>query len=177
MTFVESGQFLWNSGIFVWTYKALLRAMRSADAGLASATEGMLAAAKNDDTEGLVAAFHAAPRTSVDYAVMEKADKVVVVRADFQWTDLGSFAALGELIAKDAHGNVALNHVGAKTLLLQSEDCTVYSEGEHTVALFGVRDLIVVNTGDAVLVCPRNRAEDIKEVIQALRHGNREDLL
>jgi mannose-1-phosphate guanylyltransferase len=137
----------------------------------------MLAAARVDDDAARDAAFQQAPRISVDYAVMEKAEHVAVIRATFGWDDLGSFAALGALADRDLHGNITVNQSAAAVLQLQSERCTAYTEGAQTIALFGVRDLIVVNTPDVVLVCPRDRAEDIKEFIRHLQHIGRDDLL
>jgi mannose-1-phosphate guanylyltransferase len=176
-TFAESGQFLWNSGIFVWNYASLLRAMRIANPELAASTETMLTAARAGDSAAIDAAFTSVPKTSVDYAVMEKADKVAVLRADFTWNDVGSFAALGAIEKPDTYGNVSLSFRSADSLIHQSENCIVYGEGPRTVALFGVSDLVVVQTDDAVLVCPRNRAEELKELIQAMRHAGRTDLL
>jgi mannose-1-phosphate guanylyltransferase len=176
-TFLESGQFLWNSGIFVWNFVSLTRAMETACPELAICTHTMLAAARVDDDAARDAAFQQAPRISVDYAVMEKAEHVAVIRATFGWDDLGSFAALGALADRDLHGNITVNQSAAAVLQLQSERCTAYTEGAQTIALFGVRDLIVVNTPDVVLVCPRDRAEDIKEFIRHLQHIGRDDLL
>ena len=135
------------------------------------------AAARSGDSDGLNEAFRTAPKTSVDYAVMEKADRVAVLRTDFTWDDLGSFDALSAVGDGDPYGNVCLSHDGAQAIVHQSENCTIYGEGPRTVALFGVEDLVVVHTNDAVLVCPKNRAEDIKELIQALEYAGRTDLL
>jgi mannose-1-phosphate guanylyltransferase len=176
-TFTESGQFLWNSGIFVWNYASLTRAMGIANPELAACTGAMLAAARAGDQAAIQAAFAASPKTSVDYAVMEKADKVAVLRADFTWNDLGSFSALEAVGEPDPYGNLALSFGGADAIVHQSENCIVYGEGARTTALFGVSDLVVVQTGDAVLVCPKDRAEDLKELIQAMRHAGRTDLL
>lgn len=176
-TFVDSGQFLWNSGIFIWNYASLVRAMGIANPELAATTEKMLTAARAGSTEDLEAAFTRSPKTSVDYAVMEGADKVVVLRTDFTWDDLGSFSALNAIGTADADGNVSLAHGGAETIVHQSENCTIYGEGKRTVALFGVKDLVVVHTDDAILVCPSDRAEGLKDLIQAIKHAGRDDLL
>jgi mannose-1-phosphate guanylyltransferase len=175
--FASSNQFLWNSGIFVWNFASLTRAMGGANPKLLAATHAMLDAKQSGNQAALDQAFRACPKTSVDYAVMEKADRVMVIRANFNWNDLGSFAALGVIAEADSHGNIVLNQTDHEALVHQSERCTVYSEGPQTVALFGVQDLIVVNTGDALLVVPRARCEDIKEMIEHLKRSNRQDLL
>ena len=176
-TFLAAGQFLWNSGIFVWNYASLTRAMQVTEPDLAGRTEAMLDAVRRSDTAALTVAFSGTPKTSIDYAVMEKADNVVVLRSDFKWSDLGSFAALDVLVDKDPYGNILLDTHGVDAIVHQSENCTVYAEGTQTVTLFGMRDVIVVSTGDAVLVCPRDRADDLKELIQIVRQSGRSDLL
>jgi mannose-1-phosphate guanylyltransferase len=167
--FVESGRFLWNSGIFVWTAAALLAAMRAGHRDLLAAAERMAAACRAGDDQALAAAFAAAPKTSIDYAVMERAPQVAVVRADLRWDDLGSFVTLGAEFAPDAAGNVQVAGAGARLLLEDARGCVAYAEGRRVVALFGVHDLVVVAVDDAVLVCPKDRAEDLKALVQRLR--------
>jgi mannose-1-phosphate guanylyltransferase len=175
--FLRSGGFLWNSGIFVWRVEAILRAMRAADPELGAAADAMLAAAQKRDKTGLQRAFLKAPKRSIDYAVMEKAPKVAVVRAPIRWDDVGSFPALGAIAPPDADGNVTVAANGAAAIALQSGGNVVYADGARTVALFGVRDLVVVAVDDAVLVCPKDRAQDLKALVEHVRASGRTDLL
>jgi mannose-1-phosphate guanylyltransferase len=167
--FVASGRCLWNSGIFVWSREALLAAMAVGDPQLLAATQRMLEAARAGDEPALAQAFLQAPRKSIDYAIMEKAPRVAVVRADLQWDDLGSFPSLAAVFPPDAAGNVQSLSGGGKAMLQDSKNCIVHAEGRRLVALLGAEDLVVVAVDDAVLVCPKARAEDLKAVIQALR--------
>lgn len=175
--FVAAGNYLWNSGIFVWSLAAIRTAMRASNTELAAAFESMFAAADGGDRDALAAAFRRAPKKSIDYAVMEKAPHVVVVRAPVRWDDVGSFPALTAVTATDTDGNAALLGGGAATVLCESRDNIVYAEGKRTVALFSVRDLVVVAVGDAVMVCPRSRAEDLKVLIEKIKADGRADLL
>ena len=175
--FLKSGSFLWNSGIFVWRVDAILRAMRAADAELGAAADAMLAAARKKEKAALQRAFLQAPKRSIDYAVMEKAPQVAVVRAPIRWDDVGSFPALGAVAAPDADGNVVVAANGASCLPLQSGGNVVYADGARTVALFGVSDLVVVAVDDAVLVCPKDRAQDLKALVEHVRASGRTDLL
>lgn len=175
--FLAAGNFLWNSGIFVWKVAAIRRAMERADPELAAATTAMLASLQKPEGTVRTKTFQQAPKVSIDFAVMEKADKVAVVPADVQWHDVGSFPALTGLHGKDADGNVAVLTRGAAHVTLGATDNVVYAEGDRTVALFGVRDLVVVAVGDAVLVCPREQAHDLKALVQHLRTKGRTDLL
>lgn len=175
--FLAGGRHLWNSGIFVWTYAALRAAMGAGNRELAAATDAMLLAARAGDEPRVAQAFASAPRTSIDFAVLEHAPEVLVVRAMFEWDDLGSFLSLPRVAAPDADGNVALLAGGAGTVAEQSHGNLVYAEGPRLVALFGVEDLVVVAVGDAVLVCPKARAEELKVLVQRLQQGPGRNLL
>ncbi len=176
--FLADGGYLWNSGIFVWSVAAIGAAMRHGAAALGVAYDAMLTAIRGDDPAQLAAAFGNAPRTSVDYAVMERAPHVAVVEAaGLRWNDVGSFPALADITAADAGGNHSLLGDGARLLQLASNGNIVYAEGARTVALFGVHDLVVVAVGDAVLVCPKDRAADLKQLVDHARQQGRTDLL
>ena len=109
-------------------------------------------------------AFAASPSDSIDYAVMEKADRVAVVPVDMGWSDVGSWDALHALSDRDDAGNA---HAG-DVLSIDTRNCLVRSEGPR-IALVGVDDLIVVATGDDVLILPRGRSQDVKKLIEAMK--------
>ncbi len=175
--FLQSGSFLWNSGIFVWTVDAIRRAMQHGNEALGAAADRMIVALQQGKRASVMRAFKAAPKTSVDYAVMEPAEQVVVVEATVRWDDVGSFPAITAVGEDDGNGNFGLLSGGAAQIALQSRDNVVYAEGKRTVTLFGVHDLVVVAVGDAVLVCPKNRADDLKLLVEHVRAAGRDDLL
>ncbi|HEX5052405.1 MAG TPA: sugar phosphate nucleotidyltransferase [Planctomycetota bacterium] len=175
--FLDRGGFLWNSGIFVWTTTAIRAAMQHGDPALGDAADRMLAGARKHERAAITRAFKRAPKVSVDYAVMEKAAKVAVVEATVRWDDVGSFPAIAAVGTGDADRNFSLLTGGAAQIALQSHDNIVYAEGKRTVALFGVDDLVVVAVGDAVLVCPKARASDLKQLVEHVRTQGRADLL
>lgn len=137
----------------------------------------MLAAAQAGKPAAMARAFRELPKTSIDYGVMEKTDAVAVVAAAVRWDDVGSFPALTAVGAIDDAGNVAVLGRGAARLVLNSRDNVVYAEGKRTVALFGVQELVVVAVDDVVLVCPKARAADLKQLVDHVRAAGREDLL
>jgi mannose-1-phosphate guanylyltransferase len=102
---------------------------------------------------------------------------VAVLEADVGWSDLGSFPSLVAAAPADPDGNVAVLSDGASLITEDSRNCIVYSEGARSVALFGARDMVVVAVDDAVLVCPRERAEELKTLVEKLRAAGRQDLL
>ena len=113
-------------------------------------------------------AFGRAPQKSIDYAVMEKTDRAAVVAGDFRWSDIGSWDALFDIAPRDAQGNVLQGHVVA----MDAKDCVVHSETRLT-AVVGVTDLVVVSTNDAVMVVPRSRSQEVKEMVAKLKSTNR----
>ncbi|HLQ38147.1 MAG TPA: mannose-1-phosphate guanylyltransferase [Planctomycetota bacterium] len=175
--FVRAGSFLWNSGIFVWSVPAIRAAMARGDPQLAAGADKMLAALQRGNKGSLTRAFKQTPKTSIDYAVMERAEQVAVVRATVRWDDVGSFTALEAIAPKDQQQNATLLAGGAACVALHSQRNVVYAEGARTVALLGVDDLVVVAVGDAVLVCTKARAKDLKALVEQLQAAGRQDLL
>lgn len=164
--YLSAGGYSWNSGIFLLNCKTFLAelaahapdVLASAKASIAAATEDM------DFLRLSPEAFATAPSISIDYAVMEKTAKAAVVEAGFPWTDVGSWSALWGLGDKDANGNV---HVG-DAFALASSNCYLRSEGP-AIAAYGVEDLIIVATPDAVLVTPKTQDQNVKALVDLLR--------
>lgn len=175
--YLNSGRHLWNSGIFLWTCRSFRDALRASAPELADCTEAMLSAISQNDPSALRRAFLETPKISIDYALLEKASEIVVIQAELEWNDLGSFAALDAIAERDASGNITVLDEGAQLTLLDSEGCTSFVRGKQTLALMGTRDLLVVVVEDAILVCPKSQAEDLKRLVEKLRREGRTDLL
>lgn len=175
--FVDEGRFWWNSGILLFRAGAMREQMRRHCPELARATDAMGAAVAADDAAALARAFGDAPKTSIDFAVMERADDLAVVECTATWDDIGGFPALARSLPADADGNHRSLHDGADAVTLDSRGNVVYAEGRQTVALLGVEDMVVATVGDAVLVCPKARADELKQLIAELKAQGRGDLL
>lgn len=163
--YVDSGDYDWNSGMFCFTAGAYLEALAEHAPGIAAAVERCWAEMDREQRplEIPLEAFRACPSDSIDYAVMEKADRCAVVAGDFGWSDIGSWKAMAELYESDAAGN----RIQGRAVLVETRDCFVKGEN-RLVAAVGVNDLVIVDTGDAVLVANRDRAQDVKEVVGQL---------
>ena len=156
--FLASGNFRWNAGMFVWTIPAILNAFERYTPPLAE----FVARLRTGDFEALLrTVFPALPKISIDYAVMEKAGRVLVVEAGFDWDDVGSWTAVAKYFADSGSENRTNTSVRA----LDSGNNIVYSSEKKLIALLGVHDLIVVETPDALLVCHRHEAEKIKQIV------------
>jgi mannose-1-phosphate guanylyltransferase len=181
--YLRSGHHLWNAGIFVWRVDVFLDELRRQHPDIHAGVTAIAQAWDGDEAEEVLAAvWPTIPRIAVDYAVMEgaaEAGKVATVPGDFGWTDVGDFRTLGELITPDESGNVVIDlrtddeEPDPTVVTHEARDLVVVPHGDRVVALVGVRDLIVVDTPDAVLVCDRHRAQDVKRVVDALKAQGR----
>lgn len=174
--FVRGGEHLWNCGVFVWKASTVLAqleqhlpATRAAIARIVAAWDGPA----RDAT--LRAEYAAAKRISIDYAVLEKARDIVVIEVDYDWSDVGSWSAVAELQAgqADPSGNVAR---GAPFVGLDARRCFVQGDG-RLVAVIGLDDVAVVQTKDATLICPLDRAEAVKDLVKSLTERGLQDLV
>ena len=167
--YVSSGRFLWNSGMFCFRVGAILDGMKhhaaSIHDGARASFEAMRAQAANDAMAEIDGdSFAKLADISIDYAVMEKADNVAVVPGRFGWSDIGSWDAVGELTHPDAKGN----RVVGEAVLVDVGNCFIRSD-ERLVAAIGLENLVIVDTPDALLVANRDRAQDVKKVVQQLK--------
>lgn len=169
--YLESGEYTWNSGMFLFRADALIEAM---DEVALDILEGADRVVKASNLEGNPVeldreAFEAMPDISFDYAVMEKAAKRAVVAGRFDWNDIGSWQAVSDLAQADDNGN----RVEGPAVLVDSRNCFLQSEN-RLIAAVGVNDLVVVDTGDAVLVASRDRSQDVRKVVSELKARNHE---
>ena len=167
--FLEAGSFYWNSGMFMWRADVILDKLLAFMPDLSGALSKLAFTEEVWELEDLKPQIEEIYRgigaESIDFGVMEKADNVVVMPAEFGWSDVGSWSALPEVLEPDQAGNVAIGV--REEVTLESGNCLVYGGGK-VAALVGVRDLIVVNTPDALLVCHRDRAQEVKRVVEEL---------
>jgi mannose-1-phosphate guanylyltransferase/mannose-6-phosphate isomerase len=168
--FLADGGYLWNSGMFLVPAQTLLAELDHRAPTILAACRDALSGARRDlDFERLDAdAFARAPARSLDYAVMEHTTRAAVVPVAMGWSDIGSWNGLWQMLAKDAHGNARQGDVHAR----DSRNCLLRSDEQLLVTL-GVSDLVVVSTDDAVLVCPRERAQEVGPVVAELRQEGR----
>lgn len=168
--YLASGQYLWNSGMFCFSAGALLKEMeRHAPEILCQARACLDASPGVENGQWLMQeldaeSFTALPDISIDYALMERSEQVAVVPASFDWSDIGSWSAMRELVEPDEQQN----RVSGEAILVDTRNTYVHSEG-RMVATVGIEDLIVVDTEDAVLVVHPDRVQDVKKVVQQLK--------
>jgi len=161
-SFLRKGNFRWNAGMFVWSVPSVLSEFNRHAPELADFISRLRTPKEFEKV--VKASFTKLPRISFDYSIMEKADRVLVVEASFDWDDVGSWSAVAKYFQADEHSNAASGAVTA----VDSTNNIVFDQTGTTIALLGVHNLIVVRTGDALLVCHRHQAERIKDLIGKL---------
>ena len=169
--FLDSGDFLWNSGIFVWRADAILNAIQHHLPKVFRAFDPVRAALGTaQEARSISEAYAKSPTISIDYGVMERADKVFVVPASFGWNDVGDWAAVHALRKKDRHGNTVKGNV----ILNDSSRCLI-DANQRLVVLIGMHDTIVVDTEDALLICNRESTQQVKNIVDYLHAHRLED--
>ncbi len=170
--YLASGNYFWNSGMFAFTVQTFLKEM---DEHSPEMLEDMREAVKNGVRDDVFYRFGMAEMSrcaddSIDYALMEKTSKAAVVAADLGWSDIGSWHALWEVLEKDEAGNVTQGDV----LLEDTENCLVRSEGSLVTAV-GLKDTVVIETADAILVAPMSKSQEVKKIVTRLKKDKRSE--
>lgn len=174
--FVESGEYYWNGGIFIWKAKTILDEIQTHLPRLYQELETISEAwdtERRDQT--LASAWRKVPKTTIDYGIMEKASRVATIAVDVGWDDVGNWGNLSDLLTGDDEGNVIRGR--GRALLLDTADSYVYASTGRLVATVGLADFVIVDTPDALLVCPKDRAQDVREIVQALEEQGLDEYL
>jgi mannose-1-phosphate guanylyltransferase len=167
IAFCNSGNYLWNSGIFIWKVSDIITALRFDAPNL---FDVFICGSKSFNTpkekDAIKHIYKYCESISIDYAVLEKAKNVTVIQANFDWSDLGTWNSAWENITKDEDQNAIAN---GNTLMVDAKGCMVHSNEKKLVLIGGIDDLIVVNTADALLVCKKENEQAIKEYVLKLK--------
>lgn len=169
--YLDSGRFLWNSGMFCFNVKTLLQEVELHCPAIFSATKACMDVSETAMGKDFIQielnaeTFNAVPEDSIDYALIEKSKQVAVVPCQIGWSDIGSWSALGELIESDSKGN----RIEGETLLHEVANCYIRGK-DRLIAAVGIEDLFIIDTADALLVADKARAQDIKAIYSQLKN-------
>ncbi len=172
--FLDSGRYFWNSGMFFWRVSTFLSELDRAQPELAKKTRAMASALKSENTVQAASIFETLDNISIDYALLERAKRVVVVRADYAWDDVGAWTSLDRTRPHDADGNIA----EGGPVLVDTRNSIVYNDAGPdaiAVSVVGMDNVVVVVSRDGVLVTPKDRAQDVRKAVEELkRRGGRQ---
>ena len=174
--YLDTGKYLWNSGMFVWKAKTILANLAKF---LPQATEPLHRIQADWDSpnqqQSLREWFLKLPKISIDYAVMEKTDDVYVIKLSCRWIDMGSFAALADIISSDRNNNVI---VAAQNELLDCKNSIVVTEDDgHLIAAIGLENIVIAHSPDATFVCSVDQTQRLKELLELIRQHKGEKFL
>jgi mannose-1-phosphate guanylyltransferase len=173
-TLIESGEYFWNSGIFVWKAATILHALRERQPRLHAAVQRIAEAWSTPQRESVLRReYEGLDRISIDYAVMEKARDALVVQAPFRWDDVGSWLAVERMHPQDAEGNTVL----ATHCAIDTHNCVIVADPGHLVTTVGVKDLLIIQDGDATLVVSRKDESAVKQLVELLKKKGLEKYL
>ena len=168
-TFIQSGDFLWNAGIFVWSAKAIVESFSNHLPEMYEIFAEARPVYNTEDEKSYVhKAYQRCVNISIDYGIMEKAPNVYVLPSEFGWSDLGTWASIYQLAEKDYVGNAVIP--SEKVIMYDSSNCMVNVPGEKLVILQGLHDFIVVESNNSLLICPRDQEQNIKQVVADVKN-------
>jgi mannose-1-phosphate guanylyltransferase len=171
--YLESGEYAWNSGMFIWKASTILKAFENLLPEVYACLKKIGDAMNTPEEQTVIREIYPTiPSISIDYGIMEKSHDVKVISAEFGWSDVGAWDNLGDLYAADENGNLLVGD----QLNIDTKNCISYSK-KRLIATVGVENLIIVETDDAVLVCDANRAQDVKQIVDRLKAEGRTELL
>lgn len=171
--YVAGGDYLWNAGMFVWRIPTILEQFEKLQPAMSRELQAVAAdLGRSDRADANFERFSNLQKISVDFAIMEKAPRVICVEMACRWLDVGSWPSLGEIYKSDDAGNTV---AAPNAVAIDSRNNIVVSESDHLVALIGVKDMVVVHGENATLVCPRNDAQRIKELVERIKKKGMEN--
>jgi mannose-1-phosphate guanylyltransferase len=170
--YVASGDYLWNLGLFSWPVDILLAEMATYAPELEDGLQQVKRARMAGQSVDADRAYRALPTRAIDYAVMERTHNLFVVGAAFEWHDIGSWADLHDILRQDEAGNF----VEGDSVLIDSKNCMIHSPNK-LVAAVGLEDMVVIETEDALLICPKARSQDVKLIVERLKEMGKTEYL
>ena len=171
--YVESGEYAWNSGMFIWKASTILKNFEKFLPGIYNDLCAIGDAMNTSDEFNVIDKIYPKIESiSIDYGIMEKSSDVYVVPGEFGWNDVGSFDMMGVLHEADSDGNIKIGD----QITVDTKNCITYSSG-RLVATIGLENVVVIETADAVLVCDKSKVQDVKKVVEQLKRDRRAELL
>ena len=170
--FLEEGNYFWNSGMFLWQADIFVQKLEKHAPSMFTYWQKILDALKNKDDAKITSIFEEIPSISIDYALMEKAEGVLMGKGTFGWSDVGAWSSLADIWPQDKEGNAQRG----ESIILDSQNCLLYNPHKLT-ALIGVKNIIVVDTEDALLITQKNMDQKVKDVVEKIKQKDKVEYL
>lgn len=171
--FISTGKYFWNANNYVWRASALTAAFEKYKPEMLQTMWPIVSAFEDADfMEKLTRAYEAVEKISIDYAISEKADNLVLIPGDFGWNDIGDWKVVYDLRAKNDSGNVILSEDDKGHVVCHDSHNNLVHTNDRLIALVGMQDTVVVDTGEILLVMPRDKSQDVKKIVEQLKQEN-----
>ncbi len=177
--YTKSGKYFWNAGEFVWRADSIIKEVREhAPEIRKNLDEIMIKIGTKDEKEQLIKSYNQMPKISIDYAVIERSKRMLVVEGDFNWTDIGDWNEVWKNLDKDKEGNVVIDgeEPGGEIINIDSTDTLIHKDG-RLIAIIDVDDVVVVDMKDVLLVCSKSKSQNVKKIVNQLKEEKRVELL
>jgi mannose-1-phosphate guanylyltransferase len=175
--FISTGKYFWNANMYVWSAESLIKAFAKHMPKLLQKTEHLSSLDPKAFHQALPAIYQSAENISIDYAVSEKADNLVLIPGDFGWSDVGDWRVVYDLGVKDHAENVVTGEADASRVLALDSHGNLIHTNNSLVAIVGLKDMIVVDTGEILMICPKNRSQEVKKLVEQLKKDERKEYL
>ena len=174
--FLASGRYSWNSGMFIWKVQGAMRDIERYQPAIFALCSYLQSAADAPDYDAkLNDIWESMPSQSIDFAIMEKAENIAVIPVDVGWSDVGTWASLYDILPQDGFGNAVKGAASDLHVILDTRDTLVFSD--RLAVAIGIQDVVVVDTDDVLLICHKERTQDVKQVVNYLRDNGNDDYL
>jgi mannose-1-phosphate guanylyltransferase len=175
--FIATGKYYWNANMYVWSAHALVEAFRKHRPDILDASEHLASMEPEAFHKALPDVYNNVEKISIDYAISEKADNLVLIPGDFGWDDVGDWKVMHNLSHKDENGNAVIKtDTSIEPVIINSSNNLIYS-GERLIAIAGVEDLVVVDSKDITLIVPRSKSQDVKKIVEKLKQEKKKQYL
>lgn len=175
--FIATGRYFWNANMYVWSAQALQDAFKKYMPSLYEVTKSLTEMSQAEFHDALPSIYDNAEAISIDYAISEKADNLVLIPGDFGWNDVGDWKVVYDLGTKNLDGNVIIGEKDQNnTLAVQSQNNLIHTNGK-LIALVGISDMIIVDTEEILMIVPKSISQDVKKLVEKLKEEKREDYL
>jgi len=175
--FISTGRYFWNANMYVWSAQSLMEAFAEHMPAMHEVAQGLTQLSVTEFHQALPAAYEKVETISIDYAISEKVTNLTLLPGDFGWNDVGDWKVVYELGSKDPAGNVLMgDETQEKTLLMNSQNNLVHAS-DRLVAVYGVNDLIIVDTEEVLMIIPKNQSQDVKKLVEKLKADQHQEYL
>ncbi|NLG06324.1 MAG: NTP transferase domain-containing protein [Candidatus Pacebacteria bacterium] len=175
--FISTGRYFWNANMYVWSAKAIQKSFIKHMPQLAKQTKHLEKLNTKEFHQAIKEVYQDAEAISIDYAISEKADNLVLIPGDFGWNDVGDWRVVYQLGAKNAAGNVILGEEGAVQTVTQKSYGNLIHGNQRLIALYGLKDFIIVDTKEILLICPKDKAQEVKKLVNQLKEEGKKQFL